>query len=252
MRDKRPLTKRLIHLSLAGVLFGFVITGCTSSQKVVKRSDPPPAPVPVQKQEISTSQAGTIWPGENAKNSLFTDNKARHVNDIITIVIDEYSSGINSADTATSKKTSTLAEVTSFLGVEKSIGRRNKNLTNGNVVSGGLSPQMQVGGTSNNSLTGKGQTSRDGELSAKITARVVEIMNNGNMIIEGKRELTVNAEDQYIIISGVIRPEDITSENVISSQYIADARIIYSGNGVVNDKMRPGWMTRVVDWAWPF
>jgi len=248
MRNKRPLTKRLIHLSLTGVLFLLVIAGCSSKHNVVKRDDP----VPVPKEKISTQPVGSIWPGENAKNSLFTDNKARHVNDIITIVIDEYSSGINSADTATSKKTSTLAEVTSFLGVEKYIGRRNKDLTNGNNISGGLSPQIQVGGTSNNSLTGKGQTSRDGELNAKITARVVKIMDNGNLGIEGRRELTVNAEDQYIIISGVIRPEDITSENVISSQYIADARIVYSGNGVVNDKMRPGWMTRVVDWAWPF
>jgi len=249
MKNKTLLITRLINSVLLGVLFLFVIVGCSSKRNMAKRDEP----VTVPKEEILYSPpVGSIWPGENAKNSLFTDNKARHVNDIITIVIDEYSSGINSADTATSKKTSTLAEVTSFLGVEKYIGRRNKDLTNGDIATGGLSPNMQIGGSSNNSLTGKGQTSRDGELNAKITARVVKIMDNGNLGIEGRRELTVNAEDQYIIISGVIRPEDITSENVISSQYIADARIVYSGNGVVNDKMRPGWMTRVVDWAWPF
>lgn len=251
MKNKSLLITRRISLSslfLAGVFLVLVTTGCYSNHKVAKRVDPVPVPI----EEISPPPVGSIWPGENAKNSLFTDNKARHVNDIITIVIDEYSSGINSADTATSKKTSTLAEVTSFLGVEKYLGKRNKDLTNGDLVSGGLSPQIQVGGSSNNSLAGKGQTSRDGELNAKITARVVKIMNNGNMVIEGRRELTVNAEDQYIIISGVIRPEDVTSDNVISSQYIADARIVYSGNGVVNDKMRPGWLTRAVDWAWPF
>jgi flagellar L-ring protein precursor FlgH len=109
-----------------------------------------------------------------------------------------------------------------------------------------------VGGSSSNSLTGKGTTSRDSELQARITARVVEVLPNGNLNIEGKRRLAVNAEDQYIVISGTVRPEDITSDNVISSQYIADAKIVYTGKGVVDDKMRPGWLTRVVDWAWPF
>jgi len=249
MQNKMLLTTRLINSILVGGLFLFVIAGCSSKRNIVKKDEP----ILVPKEEISYSPpVGSIWPGENAKNSLFTDNKARHVNDIITIVIDEYSSGNNSADTATSKNTSTLAEVSSFLGVEKSIGRRNKDLTNGDIATGGLSPLVQVGGLSKNSLTGKGKTSRDGELNAKITARVVKIMDNGNLAIEGKRQLTVNAEDQYIIISGIIRPEDVTSDNIISSQYIADARIIYTGNGVVNDKMRPGWLTRIVDWTWPF
>jgi len=78
------------------------------------------------------------------------------------------------------------------------------------------------------------------------------VMENGNLVIEGRRQLTVNSEDQFIIMTGFIRPEDITAENTIYSQYIADARIIFTGDGVINDKMRPGWMTRVVDWVWPF
>lgn len=249
MKNKTLLTTRSIHSVLVGVLIMFVTAGCLSHHKVVKRDEP----VPVIKQEIlPPPPVGSIWPGENAKNSLFTDNKARHVNDIVTIVIDEYSSGNNSADTATSKATSTLAEVSSFFGVEKYLGRRNKDLTNGDIATGGLSPLIQVGGSSKNSLTGKGQTSRDGELNAKISARVVKIMDNGNLVIEGRRQLTVNSEDQYIIISGIVRPEDVTSDNIISSQYIADARIFYTGRGIVNDKMRPGWLTRVVDWTWPF
>jgi flagellar L-ring protein FlgH len=247
MKNKTLLTMLPINLVLVGV-FLFVIAGCSSHIDRVKIKEP----ARVFKEKISTPPVGSIWPGENAKNSLFTDNKARHVNDILTIVIDEYSSGNNSADTATSKNTSTLAEVSSFLGVEKYIGRRNKDLTNGDMATGGLLPLMQIGGSSKNSLTGKGETSRDGKLKAKITARVVKVMDNGNLAIEGRRQLTVNAEEQYIIISGVVRPEDVTSDNVISSQYIADARIVYTGKGVVNDKMRAGWLTRIVDWTWPF
>ncbi|RZB34939.1 MAG: flagellar L-ring protein precursor FlgH [Desulfobacteraceae bacterium Eth-SRB1] len=248
----RPLdhsTTRLLNIVLMGILFLFVIAGCSSNINIVKKDEP----VPVPKEKISLPPTGSIWPGENAKNSLFTDNKARHVNDIITIVIDEYSSGSNSANISTGRDTKTLAGITSLLGMDRKIARSNMDLTDGaDINTAGLLPSIKVGGSSTNSLTGKGKTSRDGKLEAKITARVVRILPNGNLFIEGKRRLAINAEDQYIVVSGIIRPEDITSDNVVSSQYIADAKIVYTGKGVINDKMRPGWITRIVDWAWPF
>ena len=228
MKNNNRLITRPVGIILLGALFLFAIAGCSSKHNMVKRDEP----VPVPKEEIPQAPpVGSIWPGENAKNSLFTDNKARHVNDIVTIVIDEYSSGNNSADTATSRATTNTSGISSFFGLDL--------------------PSTQIEASTSNSLTGKGKTSRDGEFNAKITARVVRIMGNGNLVIEGRRQLTVNAEEQYIIISGVIRPEDVTSDNVISSQYIADARIVYTGKGVVNDKMEPGWLTRIVDWTWP-
>jgi len=101
-------------------------------------------------------------------------------------------------------------------------------------------------------MEGEGKTKRDGILKGRMTARVTQVLDNGHLMIEGRRLVSVNAEDQYMILTGVIRPEDITSDNLILSQYIADARIIYTGRGVVDDKMRPGWLTRVIDWVWPF
>ena len=88
------------------------------------------------------------------------------------------------------------------------------------------------------------------EMATAADAQKALSMFNGYSM--GRRQLTVNAEDQYMILTGVIRPEDITSDNLILSQYIADARIVYTGRGVVDDKMRPGWLTRVIDWVWPF
>ncbi|MBU8910846.1 MAG: flagellar basal body L-ring protein FlgH [Desulfobacterales bacterium] len=220
---------------------------------MVKKDAPVPVPVSVPQEKISSPSVGSIWPGENAKNSLFTDNKARHVDDIITILIDEYSSGSNSANTSTGRDTKTLADISAFLGIDKQIAMKSKTLlTDGDIVTAGLNPSIQIGGSSKNSLTGKGATSRDGNLEAKITARVVRILPNGNLFIEGRRRLAINAEDQYIVVSGIIRPDDITSDNIISSQYIADAKIVYTGKGVIDDKMRPGWLTRIVDWTWPF
>lgn len=193
--------------------------------------------IPVYSEPQIIRPAGTIWPGENLGNNLYADKKARYVSDIVTIVLDEASAGANTASTNTSRDTSTAAGIGGIyqLGPDKTI----------------LS-KYALSGTAANSLKGDGETTRVGSLTGKITARVMKITNSGNMIIEGKRQLTVNNEDQYIIITGIIRPEDITTENLILSSNIADARIIYTGKGVVDDKMHPGWMTRVLDWVWPF
>ena len=107
-------------------------------------------------------------------------------------------------------------------------------------------------GAAANSLKGAGDTSRNTSVTAKISARVIRVLDNGNLIIEGRRQVTVNADDQFILITGIVRPEDITAENTVASQYVADARVLYTGEGIINDKMRPGWLTRIVDWAWPF
>ncbi len=248
----RIQTQRRVKFCLVSI-FIYLLVGCASNPKVIKVNQPvplvkateeierrPPCPAP-----------GSIWPGERAA-SLFADKKARHVNDIVTIVIDENSKGGNSADTKTSKDTKTYAGVSSFLGLAKSLAGGNRYLTNGDLVSRGSRPDIEIAGSTKDSLAGKGATTRDGTLRARITARVIKVLDNKDLVIEGRRQLTINAEDQYIVITGIIRPEDITSDNMISSQYIADAKIIYTGKGVINDKMRPGWLTRVIDWVWPF
>jgi flagellar L-ring protein precursor FlgH len=185
---------------------------------------------------------GTIWSGENSTNSLFADRRAKRVNDVVTIVVHENAVGGNNANTDTSRDTSTNANVTSVLGFEAALLDLLRKGT----------PNISVGGTSANSLKGVGKTSRDGNLTATMSARVMNILENGNFLIEGRRQVTVNAEDQYLIVTGIVRPDDIASDNTILSQNIADAKIVYTGKGVVDDKMRPGWLTRIVDWVWPF
>jgi flagellar L-ring protein FlgH len=185
---------------------------------------------------------GSLWPGENSRNMLFSDNKARYVNDIITIVIDESSSGQNKASTNSSRDTKTSAGISALLGIDTSILNNNPN----------MGSSISVGGSHANSLKGTGDTSRGGRLQATVTARVVKVLDNGNLLIDGRRQLTLNEEDQYIVITGIVRPADITADNLVSSSQIADARIVYTGNGVLNDKQRPGWLTRVLDWGWPF
>lgn len=212
--------------------------GCSSRKDLTKNQPPDMVPPP-----IATAPApGSLWAGETTRNTLFLDNKARRVNDIVTILVSESSIGTTKASTNTSRATTTAAGLTSLLGLEKTATNGNDNMQ-GNI---------QLGGTSSNSLKGAGDTSRTTALTARLTARVLKVMENGNLFIEGRRQLTMNGEDQYVVLSGIIRPEDITYDNVIASQYISDARIYYAGAGVINDKMKPGWLTGIVDAVWPF
>ncbi len=227
---------KLFKYSLLPILL-LSLTGClaTSYDAAMNREPvvlPPPAP------EVKPMPSpGSIWAGATSNNLLFTDRKARNIGDIITIVVDEKSEGENNANTETKRETTTTAGITGF--VQTNPDKR--------YVAG-----YNLGGSSDNSLKGEGKTNRDGLLKGKISARVVRVLPNGNLVIEGRRMLTVNAEDQFMVITGICRPDDVTTDNLIYSQYIADARIVYAGKGVVDDKMRPGWLTRVVDWVWPF
>jgi flagellar L-ring protein precursor FlgH len=157
--------------------------------------------------------------------------------------VSEVAAGGNKASANTSRNTNTAASITSLLGIENAIINSNYSTMSGKIgLEGGAA----------NSLKGAGDTSRNTTLTAKISARVIRVLDNGNLVIEGRRQVTVNADDQFILITGIVRPEDITTENTIASQYVADARILYTGEGIIDDKMRPGWLTRVVDWVWPF
>jgi len=88
-------------------------------------------------------------------------------------------------------------------------------------------------------------------LIANITAKVIEVMPNGNLIVEGRKEVTIEKEKRFIILSGMVRPEDIEFDNTISSSKVADARIEYTGTGVISDKQSPGVLHRIFDWVYP-
>jgi flagellar L-ring protein precursor FlgH len=227
----------LKRLSIVLMIF-WLFSGCATKPDPFPPGEPvlPPAPA---KPEPSR---GSIWPGENSGNTLFADRKAKYINDIVTILISETSQGTNKATTNTSRDSSASAGIDAFLGLDHAILSRNA----------GMGSKIEIGGTSASPLKGEGNTSRGNQFQATITARVVNVLDSGNLVIEGKRQLSVNSEDQYIIITGIIRPEDIRSDNSILSQYISDARLVYTGKGVINDKMNPGWVTRILDWAWPF
>jgi flagellar L-ring protein precursor FlgH len=190
-------------------------------------------------------EEGSLW-SEVSEVSLFQDMKARKVGDIVTVRIVEDPEAELNANTKTSRSSSIDAAQLKFLGYMKALAEKNSRLAQDPGTDNLFSASL---GTA---FDGKGSSDRDGHVKAYITAVVEKVLFNGNLYINGQREVRVNNETQYITLSGVVRPKDITSSNEVSSTYVADARITYSGSGPVADKQRPGWLGRVVDYVWPF
>ena len=199
---------------------------------------------------------GSLWTPCNTRSFLFVDNKARNINDIITVKITEEADAKSDANTKVSRKGGLKSNITKFFGSTLSFGMDNlwgKNTgaaTAAERVERPFKPDIET--SSENSFDGKGSTARKEKLVATISAKVVNVFPNRNMFIRGEREVRINDEKQLISLSGIIRPEDINSDNIVVSSAIADAKISISGKGVVADKQDPGYGHRFIDWAWPF
>jgi len=183
---------------------------------------------------------GSIW--QASSGGLTEDLKARRRGDTLTIVITETASASKEAKTDTSRGSTVNAGIPNFMGLEK-VGLLKNNI-------GDLSKLINA--SVDSSYKGSGSTSRAENLKATMTARVIDVLPNGNMLIEGRRNIKVNNEDQEIILEGTVRPRDIGADNVVNSIYIADARISYSGRGIISDRQSPGWLMNIVDKLWPF
>jgi flagellar L-ring protein precursor FlgH len=174
--------------------------------------------------------ADDITKEENIE-SIYTDHKAYKAGDIVTIYVVESTTGSQSAQLTTSKNQS----------IQGGMGT--------SVWSGGQAvafPSWGAAGQENQA--GGGTSVRSGSLIAKIAARVEKVLSNGNLTIKGTKIIKINDEDQNLVITGVVRPEDISSDNVVSSMNVADAKIEYEGKGPIGEKTSPGIITRLLDW----
>jgi flagellar L-ring protein FlgH len=187
---------------------------------------------------------------DDSSRDFYQDLRAYKVGDLVTVNIVETSKASKSAATQTGKSSSIDAGIQNMLGWEGKI----KDVTSmGNDdARNSFNNSSMLKGSLTNSFNGTGQTSRGDSMTASITAKVIDVQPNGNLVIEGVREIRVNSETQIIILSGFIRPVDISPDNTVLSSYIGDAKIQYLGTGAISDKQRPGWLTRAVDTIWPF
>jgi flagellar L-ring protein FlgH len=200
----------------------------------------------------SVDSDGSLWQAGSSLNGMFIDTKARNIGDIVTVKIDESAKASNKAKTDTTRSSSLEAGIQKLFGLEN--WWQNEILPDVSNDLPKINPfgDPSVQGSMKSAFAGDGETTRSGSLDAYITCRVVAVMPNGNLKIVGTREVMVNYENQIIILSGVIRPRDISDTNVILSTFISDAKIAYSGSGIVNDRQRPGWLANLLNSAWPF
>jgi flagellar L-ring protein precursor FlgH len=173
-------------------------------------------------------EAGGKKYSENIAASLFSDKRAYQVGDVVTILIIEYSIGQHEAGTET----------------------ESDNPCGGSAVGSGDLSDINYGASAgwNNKFGGTGGTKRQGSLEGTMSARIVEITPEGNLVIEGERMITVNGENQITTLRGTIRPEDVSGQNTVYSYRIADAEITYTGKGDVNSAQKPGLITRIINW----
>lgn len=217
-------------------LSGLLLSGCVVQQtEVVSPSFDQQLKPPAQ-----NYSNGSIWQASSI--ALTEDGKARRVGDIVTIIVTETASASKQAATATGRSSKISAGIPNMLGLEES------KIITSNFAD--LSKLLNASASS--SFDGSGSTSRKETLTATISAKVIDVLPNGNLKIEGRRNVKVNYEDQIVTVKGTIRQRDVTAENTINSIYVADAQISYSGEGIISDRQKPGWLMNVLDKLWPF
>ena len=166
------------------------------------------------------------------------------VGDIITIKIEEKQAGSKSADTSAQRESTLTNSING--GATGSIGIPGVRL------GAGLQRSLGIDASAQNKFSGKGATSRADTLTGTLSAMVTEVLPNGDLRVEGRREVAVNSEKQTMTLSGIVRRVDVDTRNTVISSAIAEAKIEYSGLGVVDDVQRPGWLVRILDWIYPF
>ncbi len=212
-----------------------VLEGCVSAPP--KPDSPHFAPVRPQAMIAPREVTGSIFNAATS-NSLYGDGRAHRLGDIITVVLQESTSSTKSNKTSVDKSNSqTLASPTIF-GIQPTILGK---------------PLSASTGDSTTAFEGEGKSDMSNSLNGNITVTVHELLPNGLMIVKGEKWLTLNQGDEYIRVSGMIRPQDISTSNTVLSTQLADARITYSGSGELNDSNSMGWLSKFfIGQLWPF
>jgi flagellar L-ring protein precursor FlgH len=195
--------------------------------------------VPGEYDVDQSAENGLLW-GENTPD-VVEDNRSRRLGDVVIVQIEEAADASDSADTKTSRKSGLSLGMSNFMGMLEKLAKRHKN----------LDPEKLVSAFFESSFDGKGETSRKGSLTATIPCQVKKVLPNGDLFIEGTKTIQINREETHLYLSGVVRPYDIDMGNTVRSGRVLDARIDFSGRGVVSDKQGPGILHRGLDLAWP-
>jgi flagellar L-ring protein precursor FlgH len=223
------------------IQFILVVLVCGGLQACVIHSPPKPndpyyAPVLSPTPPAPESTNGSLY-RQGVEVNLFTDRKAGHVGDILTVVLEENTVSSKSSEVEINKDSeATIADATAF----------------GNPVSAhGMS--LDASFSAEREFTGEADAEQSNNLFGDVAVSVVDVWPNGTLVVRGEKWITLNRGDEFIRISGLVRPEDVRADNTVLSNKVADARITYAGTGALADSQAMGWMGRFFNSPyWPF
>jgi len=189
--------------------------------------------------ESGAASPGSTWSTYSVMTDLTRDPRASRVDDVVTVVVAESASAVTSGGTQTSRKSSANTSITAFPGIKS------------NAATALLANMPKM--SSDTELNGAGSTTRSTTLTTNLTARVVRLLPNGFLVIEGTKNVQINSEWQTVTVRGVIRPADLSADNTVPSQRIAQLEVKLDGKGVVNDAIhRPNFLCRLLLGVLPF
>jgi flagellar L-ring protein precursor FlgH len=193
-----------------------------------------PVQMPMPKPEAVSYNANSLW--RNGSRAFFKDQRAHQIGDLLTVTVNITDKANIANETQRSRANAEDSGVTNFFGTKL----------------GGSAPGRILTADSTGSSDGKGSVQRQEALQTNVAAVVTQILPNGNLVVEGKQEIRVNLEIRELIVAGIVRPEDIQSDNTIDSSKIAEARISYAGRGQISDVQQPRYGQQVLDVLLPF
>lgn len=213
----------------------------TKIENPVAQADYQPVSLPMPTPRATIQQPNSLWDG--SRQTFFKDQRAAQVGDIITVLIDVKDKAEIDSESKRSRASSENAGIDNLLGLETKLGQ---------YLPEAIDPTSLTKLDADSSHNGKGSVDREEKITLKMAAIVTQKLPNGNMVLHGRQEIRVNFEKRILGLDGVIRPEDISVDNTISYEKIAEARIAYGGEGQISDVQQPRYGQQLYDVIFPF
>jgi flagellar L-ring protein precursor FlgH len=244
--------KRLVSIVLAAATSS-LLSNCAALDRLGQIGEAPPlasidnptsqpgykpVQMPMPTPQPASYSPNSLW--RNGSRAFFKDQRAHQVGDILTITVNLNDKAVVANETQRSRDNTEDSGITNFFGKSKIP-----------IVNAPVGGRLFTA-DSNSSSDGKGSINRSEALVTNVAAVITQVLPNGNMVIEGKQEIRVNFEVRELIVAGIVRPEDIQSDNTLDSSKIAEARIAYGGRGQITDVQQPRYGQQALDILLPF
>lgn len=225
------------------VLFGLLLAGCLQKHGLVDNPYPVVKPLEIYTSTPQVLAPGSLFEDYNMASGLISDAKAFRINDMVLVSISESMTATNAANTGLERKNNNSFKIPSLLGVEKTLGR---------FFEAGSTDGTMLGTSTESSHEGTGSTARSDTFTGSVATRVIQVLPNGYLLVQGHKEVQVNDEKVKCYLSGIVNPLMIGRDHLIASTQVADLKIRYGGNGVVAAQQQPGLFQRMLNSIWPF